>query len=476
MTKIELWLDGLISLFKRYRFVWRVAWAHRHEMEPRGLLAHEAQFLPAALSLQETPVSPLPRVAMWLIIAFAGIAFLWAVFGRIDVVATASGKIIPNERTKVIQSLEPAIVKAIYVNDGQQVRAGQVLIELDASQVDADVTRLTGNAAAASLQVARSRAMLASLDAKKQIAVEHPAGVSDAEFAESARFFEGQYGEYLAKLSRLDADIERRLAESKSVQENVRRLQRTIPITKKRVEDLRELEREHYVPRHTLMEREQELIDQEGELAVQRGRLNESEAAIQEARKQAEELTAGMRRTSLDSLNEGLQKLSDYGQELSKAKTRSNQMSLKAPVDGVVQQLAVFTVGGVVTSAQPLMVVVPNDESLEVEAFLENRDVGFVKEGQEAEVKVEAYQYTKYGVIHGEVIFVSHDAINDEKRGLIYAVRVRMEKSTIRIGDQDLRLTPGMSVIAEIKTDKRRVIEYFLTPLMQYKNESFKEQ
>jgi hemolysin D len=151
-------------------------------------------------------------------------------------------------------------------------------------------------------------------------------------------------------------------------------------------------------------------------------------------------------------------------------------MRLTAPVAGTVQQLAVHTVGGVVTAAQPLMVIVPKENVLEVEAWLPNKDIGFVNVGQVAEVKVEAFPFTKYGSLPGRVIQVSADAIQDEKRGLVYATRVRLARDTLRMENRAVRLTPGMAVTVEVRTGQRRVIEYFLDPLIQVGRESLRER
>ena len=151
------------DLLKRYARIFRHAWSHRRETDAPALQAHEAQFLPAALALRDTPVHPAPRITLWLIMTFAVIALLWAVFGRIDVVATAVGKIIPNDRTKVIQPMETAVVKAIHVRDGQEVKLGQVLIELDATTATADSDRLRNEALTARLEALRAEALLAAL-------------------------------------------------------------------------------------------------------------------------------------------------------------------------------------------------------------------------------------------------------------------------------------------------------------------------
>lgn len=163
-------------------------------------------------------------------------------------------------------------------------------------------------------------------------------------------------------------------------------------------------------------------------------------------------------------------------QDLLKADSRGKLMQLTSPVDGTVQQLVVHPVGGVVTPARPVMVIVPRDNPLEVEAFLENKDIGFVKPNQDAEVKIETFQYAKYGTLHAKVMSVSHDAINDEKRGLIYPMRVKMDKANINVDGASVSSSPGMAVSVEIKTGKRRVIEYFLSPLMQHTSESLRER
>ena len=143
---------------------------------------------------------------------------------------------------------------------------------------------------------------------------------------------------------------------------------------------------------------------------------------------------------------------------------------------GVVQQLAVHTVGGVVTPAQELMVIVPADSRIEVESMVLNKDIGFVHSGQEAEIKVESFPFTRYGTIVGEVKFVSRDAVADETLGLVYPARMKMAKTTILSGSTEVPLAPGMAVTVEIKTGKRRLIEYLLAPLQRYRDESLRER
>jgi hemolysin D len=473
---MKLKLQAFGDLLARYSGAFRLAWQHRAQMDSVQRLPHEAQFLPAALALQETPVSPAPRIAMWLLITFTVLAILWSYFGHIDVVATAQGKIVPNDRIKTIQPFETSTVKRILVSDGQPIKAGDVLIELDATMAQADMDRLEGDLAAARLQVARGQAMLKAISSGNAPKLERPKNVSDLQFSEAKQLLTGQINEYNAKISRIDAEISRRQAELQSTRELVHKLEQTVPIAQQRAKDFKNLVDKNFVSKHGYLEREQARIEQEADLATQRSRLKELEAAQQEGRGQRQELTASTRKATLDSITEGQQKEAALEQEYLKADSREKLMQLTSPVDGTVQQLAVHTVGGVVTPAQQLMVIVPRDNPLEIEAFLENKDIGFVKAGQDAEIKVETFQYTKYGTIHAEVTSVSHDAINDEKRGLIYSTRVKMDKSSIMIDGTEVNFSPGMAVSVEIKTGKRRVIEYFLSPLIQHSSESLRER
>ena len=318
---------------------------------------------------------PAPRIALWLIMAFALITLLWAIFGRIDVVATAVGKIIPSDRTKVIQPMETAVVKAIQVRDGQEVALGQVLIELDATSAAADSERLRNEALTARFAALRAEALLAAL------ASGTPPRLKPLDDADAARLLveqsqaTGQYQEYQARQQQLQAEIARRRAELQATQEQVVKLEQTVPIARQRAQDYQRLVKENFISQHGYLEREQARIEQEQDLASSRSKVAEIRAALAEAQQQQATLTAETRRQLLDQHNLASQKAVSLEQELVKADQRGRLMRMTAPVAGTVQQLAVTTVGGVVTPAQPLMVIVPKDSVLEVEAKLPNKDV-----------------------------------------------------------------------------------------------------
>lgn len=475
-TTLKIHFQAAGDVLRRYWDALSQAWNDRHALDRPHLTRHEAEFLPDALSIVETPPSPAPRLAMRLIVGFSVVALIWAIFGKVDVVAVAQGRIIPSGHTKTIQPVETAVIRAIHVSEGQPVKAGEILVELDATQTQADAEKTGDGLQAARLQSARARALLDAIDAGRKPTPAWPDGVASARIQQEERVLSGQYAEFQAKRSRMMADLVRREAELQTTREVVKKLEQTAALAKQRADDFKSLVERNFISRHGYLDKEQARIEQEGDLAMQRGRSRELQAAIAQGRAELEAMVAEMRRVTLESLNEAEQKIAAYGSDHAKADSRNRMMTLRAPVDGTVQQLSVHTVGGVVTPAQPLMLVVPKGQALEIEAFVENKDIGFVFAGQEAQVKLETFPFTRYGTVQATVSQVSNDALNDEKRGLIYTARAQMERSTIQVDGKTVNLSPGMVASVEIKTGKRSIIDYFLSPLIQHGSEALRER
>jgi hemolysin D len=230
---------------------------------------------------------------------------------------------------------------------------------------------------------------------------------------------------------------------------------------------------------------------------LQKSKYQEADAAVAALTETRAQTAAEYRRTRFEELSKAEQKAAGLAQDVIKAEQRTKLQVLTAPVDGVVQQLAVHTVGGVVTPGQALLSVVPLDSHLEIEAMVSNRDIGFIHAGQAAEVKVDTFSFTRYGLLHGEVINVSPDAItrdkpqdrtNDKTPGtettssepkgqeLNYAARVSLDRTQMQVEDKLVNLTPGMAVTVEIKTGSRAIVSYLLSPVVQYKQEMFRER
>lgn len=447
----------------------------------------ELDFLPAALEIQEKPPSPVGRAMIWAIAGFFSLAVVWAVVGEIDIVATAQGKIIPSGRVKVIQPMEIGVVRRIHVQEGQSVEAGDPLIELDPTATQADLGRLEAELIAARLDQARYRTLervtADSADGNKVTAAVTlevpPALAQEADappIALQGQLLQSAWSAHRARAAALDNTIASREAELAALQEEVKKRAGTLPLITKRARALRKMVDKQLSAEQTWLELEEERIEQQQELAALKSSTQQVEASIREAREQRVALDAEFRGELLTKLSETERRIEQLQQERVKASQRTNLQRMTAPVAGVVQQLAVHTIGGVVTPAQELMKIVPESESLEVEAWVLNKDIGFVQEGQAAEVKIETFPFTRYGTIDAEMLDVSNDAVADEHKGLVYAARVLMKDSVIRVGEKLVNLTPGMAVTVEVKTGKRRLIDFILSPLLRYKSESLGER
>lgn len=383
-------LEAWDELVRRYAKTFSHFWKIRHSLKTGFFNKEEAEFLPAALSLQEAPDSASLRWTARTLMGIVVFTVLWSIFGHVDIIVNASGKIIPSARTKTIGSVDVASVKALYVSEGQEVQAGDLLVELDSSSSDAEHDKAVDAVAHARLQVARATAMIDALEKLRAPRLGAVDGVSAAQWQAARLQLAGQYRDYAAKLFRLEGEIAR--------------YSEALPLATQRADDYKALAGDNTVSRHAWLEKEQARVDLQGQLS--------------DARNQRSALIAQTRKESHDALLEGQKIIAAGVQDQRRAGEHSKLLKLVAPVDGTVQQLSVHTVGGVVPAAQPLMQIVPRENVVEVEAFLENKDVGFVQTGQGAEVKIDAFDYTKYGTVKGEVRHVSQDAIPDEKRGL----------------------------------------------------------
>jgi len=471
---INAWRD----LLKRYHTIWKNSWKQRHNLDTPLRNPDENQFLPAALALQDTPVHPAPRITQWVIVTFALIALVWACIGKIDVVATATGKIVANGKSKLIQSSRVAVIKTIYVHDGQQVQAGELLVELDSEFTQADIERLQSELNNALIDHARSQLLLNAIEQNTlpELLTQHLPQLDSTLLDSAQRGLHSQWLDYTNSLAQADALIQQRQAEYTAAQASVITLEQSLPITRQQAADYQRLLAGQHVARHAYLEKEQTRLQHERELTTWQQRSAELKAALTSAEEQRQGITIQQRRHLTELNNEAQQRIDRLTPQLAQAHYQHSLMFITAPVNGSVQQLAIHTAGGVVTEAQPLMVIVPDNEPVEVEALLENKDSGFVQVGQPVQIKIETFNFTKYGLINGTVHSISKDAIEDPQLGLVYSTRIQLSQDTIQVNNQTIALSPGMAVRAEIKTDRRRIIDYFLSPLKQYASESFRER
>ena len=487
----------IFDLLQRYRAVVQAAWAHRHELAGPARMADEAAFLPAALSLQATPPHPAPRRALWAIMALFTTALLWACIGQVDIVAVAPGRIVVSDGTKLIQPLEAGVVKAIHVKDGDKVQTGQVLIELDPTAARADNNRIGQERSSAMSESWRTQALLAALrdhgarsaPALPDGAFEDSNGLSPDEREFMRNQLDAEWSDIQAQLAHLQGEINTRQAELHTVTKQIEKLHATLPIARKREDDFQTLQAQGFVSQHAGQDRTRARIEMEQDLATLLAREVEFRASVAQARHalvawRADALKRlGERHAKADLQTRSLQA------EGTKTRQREQLTTLRAPVAGTVQQRTVHTTGGVVTPAQVLMVVVPDAAQVTAEVTLENKDVGFVHLGQEAEIKLETFPFTRYGTVSAKVTNITADAVmktpssqrgNDDKAmtsgGAVFPATLTLAAHVIDVDGKPIRLAPGMNLLAEIKTGQRRVIEYLMSPVQSHAQESLRER
>lgn len=436
------------------------------------------EFLPAAIEVEQTPASPVGRLILWLIMLLFAIAVIWACLGSVDIVSTASGEVIPSGRVKVIQPLETARVGAIHVHEGQQVNAGDPLIDLDTTGTEADLRQLGDQWQDALGDALRYAAFIRWLHHRHGPLprIEPHPGLTAEELASQNRLLSQQVATVQSRLTTLRRKSIQLKARMAMTRAQIRKQERTLPVLRERLHALDVLQKKHYGSRSKYLELEQKEIGLEQDLAIQQAQLQADQDELQTNLSRQDEYLNQQLQSALAKGNSAQSKADSLHQQVVKAGFRNHQYHLTAPITGRIQQLAVHTVGGVVKPAQPLLQVVPRDSKLEIDAKVLNRDIGFVHVGQPVEVKVNAFDFTRYGVLHGTVVNLSGDSIQDKQLGLVYKARILLKTDKLDVDGKWVRLSPGMAVQAEIKTGQRRVIEYFLSPLLRFKNNSIKER
>ncbi len=442
---------------------------------PSAIGPDERQFLPAALEIMETPAHPLGRTLALVIAAFFVIALAWSLIGKLDVVAVAGGSIVPAGGVKKIQPVEIGIIRSILVTDSQFVKKGEPLIYLDSTDSEVDTDQVIREKRKSGLEVKRLEALLGIFQGHDKGFIP-PEDSEEHAVHEAIEQLNSDTNTYNAHIEVLNAELDQRYSEEDVVLSEIHKLSKILPLLEEYEQMLIPLMEKQYYTKPEWLEIQRKLIETRMNMRIEKFRLEEAKSAINAAKKEKEKFKAASLQQVFEKLRTARDSADSAGLTLRKAKKRESQMALSSPVDGVVQQLSVHTIGGVVTPAEILMHVVPRTGPLEVRCRVLNKDIGFIRAGQVAEVKVEAFPFTKYGIIDGLVLHISKDAIPDENLGLVYDVTIIMAATQIYADSRMVDLSPGMAVTAEIKTGKRKIIEYLLSPLMRYQDEALRER
>ncbi len=435
----------------------------------------ETEFLPAILEVTETPPSPTGRLVMWSILALLVVALLWSFLGHINEVAVASGKVIPSGQAKTIQVKNKGIIKEIRVKEGQEVKEGDVLVLLDPTSTGADVESLRKRAAYYKMDIARLEAELSGAPFNPPADPDLEAHDRAAEMA----LYQSRTNDYQTQRKAAQDVVVQKRSALDAAQSQHEKYAGGLVIARDKESRLEDLISQNAVSEFQLLEQRAQRIEYEKNAQASLDSINTTMAEIAEAEQKLANVDALYHKDIMTSLVDARKEYYSVQEAIKKADEDARMATITAPCDGRVYNLSVHTVGGIVTDAQPLMMVVPDDVSLEFEVYADNKDIGFIKEGQSAEVKVGTFNFQKFGIVEAEVMEISADSVDDIKdpeRNKKFRLLLKPTKYDLNIYGEKAELSPGMEVKAEIKIKEKRIIDFFLDPFRRYKSEALRER
>lgn len=442
------WMGRYHTLHREHREAERVRRLHRLEQE----------FLPPLLEIQETPPSPRKRQVLWSLLLLLLLALVWGWFGRINVVATAAGRFMPDGRTKVVEPLQLGAVTAIRVEVGQRVRAGEVLVELDTTP---QLAGLEAIERAVSLNVSRRGRLDAALAGQAPM----PAGDGEAENLQHD-IWQAELDAYHSQRRTKEAGVAEARAELAAAEALLERSRQTLALAAEQAQSAGVLAGLGAIPRNEYLRLERERLAQAGEHESRRQRVEQLTARLVGAQQALERLDAERRLRLLGQLEETLSQSFGLEENRRKVEHGINSHHLRAPVDGTVQSVNLTSLGEVVAPGQEVVTIVPEEVPLVVEVQVSNRDAGFVEVGQPVEIKVDAFPFMQYGVIPGRLVSLSPD-VEEGAQGQTYRAWVEPERTVLRYQGREVGVRPGMTVAVDVNTGERRIIEFFLSPLIK---------
>jgi HlyD family secretion protein len=451
---------------------------------PNSTNSHLAlDFAPGLLGIQDRPPSPLPRIVLRGILILLILLLIWAMFGRLDVVAVAEGKLVPVTYLKIVQPADAGIVREIAVSEGQRVEAGQVLVRMDANISEADSKSIQNALQHHALELRRIEAELSGAALKRQ-----PEDDAELYYRVEAEYLSNQHA-LEDNLATERASLQKARQDLAATLEIQHKLEQTLPTYKAQEEAYEKLGKVGFAGNLMVLDKQRERIEKEQDLRAQEYNVQSLKASISQSEKRLAQIQSSYRQ-KLES-----ERVTTYAehqklqQEWAKQSHKNSLLELRAPQAGVVKDLATHTPGTVVSPGTVLMTLVPNNEDLLAEVWIKNADAGFVHEGQEVKVKLSAYPFQKYGMVDGTVTQVSADASdrnNSQQTGMdaqsinpnlfAYRTLIHLDQQHLERDGDRLKLAPGMQVAAEIKLADQTILEYLLSPVRKAFHEAGRER
>ena len=442
------------------------------------LNAEMQDFAPGILKVQNKPPSPLPRIVLYGLLALFLVAILWIIFGRLDIVAVAQGKLVPLTYVKIVQPADAGIVEKIFVKEGQIVQAGEVLMRMDTKLADADSKTVMADYQRRSIQLRRIDAEMSSQPFAKQ--ANDPDNLyqqADAQYRANRQAYQDAVGQEQALLSKARED----LAASREVQG---KLKQTLPMYQNNEQAYEQLAKEGYAGKLEAADKSRERIEKEQDLRTQTYNVASLQASIAQSQKKLAQITSNYRQQLQQERVEALAQYQKLEQDWAKQSHKNTLLELKAPQAGIVKDLGTHTEGTVVSPGAVLMTLVPKDELLQAEVWIENEDAGFMRTNQPVKVKILSYQFQKYGMVDGAVTHIGADASEAKQDGETkdkaapakYRALINLKAQNLNVDGKRFNLAPGMQVTAEVKLGTRTILEYMLSPVKKAFHEAGRER
>jgi len=422
------------------------------------------EFKPLLVEIEDRPLNPLGRMLLWTIIAFIILGSLWLYIGKIDIVVSARGKVIPYGEVKVLQPIETGVISKLLVKEGEEVKKGQVLVEIDPSVTETNLVSKQKNLELLEIETSR---LMALIEGKAFIT---PPNCEDADLLSTQRLiFQTSRQGFKQQQLLIKKQILQIQEQIESAMVDVSRLRQHSENTKIREANL--LEVIDIIARSEYDDTHKEVIEYEEQIRMKEHGVTQLNEQLNELDEKYLLITQDYQNKLLEELTLKRKEATLLKVEIESIEFKKAKQRITSPVDGYVTKLMVHTIGGVVTPAEKIISIVPKDVPLVIKATVLNQDIGFIKEGMDSALKIDTFNFQKYGLIPAEVIHISDDAIEDEKLGSIYEVYLKPKKEFLMVKGEKVYLNSGMSVTAELKVGKRRVIEFFIYPLIQYLDE-----
>lgn len=452
----------------------------------RYISVNPQDFSPGLLRIQSSPPSPFARAMLYLLLLLVVLLFIWAALGKLDIVATAEGKLIPQSYIQIVQPSEQGLIRGILVSEGQQVKTGQVLMRLDPTLSDADGKAISSDYLSRQIALRRIDAELAD-----QATFKRQPNDPEVLYNEALAQFRANRLAYQSALAEEQNNRDKSMSDLAAAREARSKLIQTLPHFQQQDQAYAELAKEGYVSKLEATNKAREHIEKEQDLKVQEHLIASAQATLTASTRKLAQITAAYRQKLQAERGDNSDKLDKAQAEQTKQQYRHELLELKAPQDGIIKDVATHTIGTVISPGTIVMTLVPQNELVKAEVWVSNQDVGFIHTGQAAKIKFASYQFQKYGMVDGEVAHLSADATDNTQQGAsqsvasnkpgsnqpyAYRALITLNEQALVVNGKRHHLTPGMQVTAEIHLGTRTILEYLLSPVLGAFQEAGRER